>query len=67
MSDTAREDFDFLGEQLLKKSRTRPLREQMEKFVADHETPDNLAELRRRASSGQRLSDVVKEDREERI
>ena len=67
MSDTAREDFDFLGEQLLKKSRTRPLREKMEEFVAEHETPDDLAELRRRAKSGQKLSDIVTEDREERL
>lgn len=65
MSDTARDDF--LGEQLLEKSRTRPLQEQMEQFVSDNETPDDLDELRRRATRGQRLSEVVKEDREERI
>lgn len=63
MCDTARDDFDFLGEQLLKKSRTRPLREQMEEFVSEHEAPDDLTELRRRAKSGQKLSEVVKEDR----
>ena len=67
MSDTVRDDFDFLGEQLLKKSRTRPLREQMEEFVSEHEAPDDLAELRRRAKGGQRLSEIVKEDREERL
>ena len=67
MSDTANGDFEFLGEQLLKKSRTRPLRAQMEEFVAEHETPDDLAELRRRAKSGQKMSEIVKEDREERL
>lgn len=67
MSDTAREDFDFLGEQLLKKSQTRPLREQMEEFVSNHEAPEDLEELRRRASSGQKMSELVKEDREERL
>lgn len=67
MSDTARGDFEFLGEQLLKKSRTRPLRKQMKEFVSEHETPDDLAELRRRAKDGRRLSEIVKEDREERL
>jgi hypothetical protein len=67
MSDTAKGDFEFLGEQLLKKSRTRPLREQMEEFVAEHEAPDDLAELRNRAKSGRDLSEIVKEDREERL
>lgn len=67
MSDTARDDFAFLGEQLLKKSRTRPLRKKMEEFVAEHESPDDLAALRRRAKGGRRLSEIVKEDREERL
>lgn len=67
MSDTAREDFDFLGRQLLKKSQTEPLRERMQDFVDDHDVPDDLEALRRRAKEGENLSEVVKEDRNERL
>lgn len=67
MSDTAREDFDFLGRQLLKKSQTEPLRERMQDFVDDHDVPDDLEALRRRAKGGEDLSEVVKEDRNERL
>lgn len=67
MSDTAGDDVAFLGEQLLKKSRTRPLRKQMEEFVTEHESPDDLTALRRRVKGGQPLSEIVKEDREERL
>lgn len=67
MSDTTRDDFDFLGEQLLKKSQTRPLRERMETFLEDHEPEENLESLRQRAKGGEKLSDVVKRDRDERL
>lgn len=67
MSDAARDDFDFLGKQLLKKSQTRPLREKMEEFVDDHEVPDDLKTLRKRIKSGEDVSEIVTQDREERL
>jgi ribosomal protein S3AE len=67
MSDVARDDFDFLGEQLLKKSQTRPLREEMESFLEKHESEEDLQSLRRRAKSGEKLSEIVKRDRDERF
>lgn len=67
MSDTAREDFDFLGKQLLKKSQTEPLRERMEAFIDEHGSSDDLAELRRRAKAGKDVSEIVKDDRDERV
>lgn len=67
MSDTANDDFEFLGRQLLKKSQAEPLRRQMQEFVDDHEVPDDLDALRRRAQEGENLSEVVKQDRNERL
>ncbi|WP_135824815.1 hypothetical protein [Halorussus ruber] len=67
MSDVARDDFDFLGEQLLKKSQTRPLREEMESFLKEHESEEDLESLRRRAKGGEKLSEIVKQDRDERF
>jgi hypothetical protein len=67
MSDTVRDDLDFLGEQLLKKSQTQPLREQMEAFLEEHEPETDLKSLRRRAKDGEDLSEIVKRDRDERL
>jgi hypothetical protein len=67
MSDIVRDDFDFLGEQLLKKSQTQPLREHMQAFLEDHEPKDDLESLRRRARDGEDLSEIVKRDRDERV
>jgi hypothetical protein len=67
MSDVARDDFGFLGEQLLKKSQTRPLRQEMEEFVDDHDVPDDLKTLRERVKSGEDASEIVTRDREERL
>jgi hypothetical protein len=67
MSGTVRDDIDFLGEQLLKKSQTQPLREQMEAFLEEHEPADELKSLRQRAKDGENLSEIVKRDRDERM
>ena len=67
MSDTVRDDLDFLGEQLLKKSQTQPLREQMEAFLEEHEPGSDLKSLRRQAKDGEDLSEIVKRDRDERL
>jgi len=66
MSDTA-EDRELRAEQLLNKSKTHPLRERMRAFLADHDRSEDLESLRRRVSSGEDLSDVVVEDRDERV
>lgn len=65
MSDTA-EDIGFHGRQLLNKSKTDPLREKMREFVADREET-NLKELRSTVAEGGDLSEVVKDDRDERL
>ena len=67
MSDTVRDDLDFLGEQLLKRSQTQPLREQMEAFLEEHEPEADLKSLSRRAKDGEDLSEIVKRDRDERL
>ena len=41
MSDAA-DEFEFLGRQLLKKSRTAALREHMQSFLDRHERPTDL-------------------------
>ena len=66
MSDTA-DDLGFDARQLLNKSKTYSLREQMREFVAEHDTTTDLKELRERASSGKPVSEIVKEEREERF
>jgi hypothetical protein len=65
MSDTA-DDDGFHRRQVLNKSKTEPLRAQMREFVAEHETSD-LKELRSRVSAGEDLSEVVQEDRKDRV
>jgi ribosomal protein S3AE len=67
MSDTARDEFDFLGRQILKKSQTRALRKRMREFVDEHDGTEDLAALRRRAKGGEDLSDIVEAERDERI
>lgn len=67
MSDVIDEDDRFFGRQLLRKSRTGPLRERMRTFVSEHGAGD-LKSVRRRVSTGETdLSDVVTEGREERL
>lgn len=66
MSDT-RDDLDFWGRQLLKKSDTNPLREKMRTVVSETEPSGDLRELRRQTSGGSSLSGIVEEGREERV
>jgi len=66
MSDTA-EDPDFQVEHLLNKSKTRSLRERMREFVAEHDGPADLKQLREDVADGDDLSDIVVEDRDERL
>lgn len=39
----------------------------METFLEGHEPEENLESLRQRVSDGEKLSDVVKRDRDERL
>jgi hypothetical protein len=66
MSDAA-EDLDFWGRQLLRKSQLNPLREKMERFVSETGPPPALSELREATSGGTDLSELVDEEREERV
>jgi hypothetical protein len=66
MSDTA-DDREFRAEQLLNKSKTHPLRERMRAFLDSHGESEDLESLRGRVSGGKDLSDIVVEDRDERI
>jgi hypothetical protein len=65
MSDAV-DDLDFWGRQVLKKSQVNPLRKKMQEFVSEADELD-LKEVRERTSGGSDLSEIVKEDREERI
>lgn len=65
MSDIP-DDVVLHGRQLLNKSKIHPLREEMQNFVAGREASD-LKTLRSTVSNGESLSDVVDEDREERL
>jgi Fe-S cluster biogenesis protein NfuA len=66
MSDTT-DGFDFYAEQLLQKSKTNPLRERMQAVLSEHGGDIDLKQVRASASSGDDLSDVVTESREERL
>lgn len=65
MSDAA-DDIGFAERQLLNKSKTHPLRERMRRFVEDR-GEDDLKQRRRSVSEGTDLSEIVTEDRDERI
>ena len=66
MSDAA-DEFEFLGRQLLKKSRTAALREHMQSFLDRHERPTDLKTLRRRTATDQSLAETVRWNRDERL
>lgn len=67
MSDVLDEDDRFLGRQLLRKSRSGPLRERMRVFAAEHAEGD-VQRVRRRLSAGDTdVSELVSEGRDERV
>lgn len=65
MSDT-REDAGSIGRLAIRGAQLEPVRERMRSFVADRERPD-LKELRRSAAQERSLSELVEEDRRERL
>ena len=65
MSETT-DTTEFLGKQLLNKSKTMPLRNSMREFIKEHETESDLKELRQE-TEGKDMSEIVDEEREERL
>lgn len=65
MSDTA-DDIGFDGRQLLNKAKTDPLRKRMREFVTEHEKRE-LKQLREAVRDGDDVSEIVREDRNERL
>jgi len=65
MSDTA-DDVEFDGRQLLNKAKTDPLRKRMREFVTEHEKRE-LKQLREAVRDGDDVSEIVREDRDERL
>ncbi len=66
MSDTA-DDLDAAGRRLLDEARTGSLRERMRNHLATNESPEDLKAFRRTVASGDPLSEVVDEGRDERV
>lgn len=64
MSDA--DNVDLVEQQLLRNTRTLPLRRRMQGFVENHAAGD-LKRLRKTAASGQNLSEIVNEGRDERV
>lgn len=60
------DDPKWLGEQVLRKSRTTGLRARMADFVDEH-GDGQLKEIRDRGTSGKPLSEIVDEERDERV
>jgi hypothetical protein len=65
MSDTA-DNIGVRGRQLLNRSETAPLRERMQRFV-DQQEEAELKRLRRKVADGRPLSEIVEENRDERL
>jgi len=57
---------ESLGKQLLNKSKTMPLRDSMMEFIEEHGTETDLKELRQE-TEGKDVSEMVDEEREERL
>jgi ribosomal protein S3AE len=66
MSDTV-DEAGFEAGQLLNKSKTGAIRERMREFVSEHGESTAVTELREAVASGEDLSDVVVEGRDERL
>lgn len=65
MSDVD-DDVVELGRRALRTSRVEPLRQRMRTFIREHHRDVELGELRRKASGGITLSELVDEGRTER-
>lgn len=65
MSETT-DTTEFLGKQLLNKSKTTPLRNSMREFIEEHGTESDLKELRQE-TEGKDMSEILNEERQERL
>ena len=65
MSETI-DTTEFLGKQLLNKSKTTPLRNSMREFIEEHGTESDLKDLRK-VTEGKDMSEIVNEERQERL
>lgn len=66
MSD-ADDDVVELGRRVLRTSRVEPLRQRMRTFIEEHHRDVELRALRRESRSGTPLSELVDEERVERL
>ena len=60
------DDFDFHAEQLLRKSKTNPLRARMRRFIDDQDTEADVTQERAKID-GEPLSETVIDGRDERV
>lgn len=65
MTDT--DDAEFTVRQLLTKGKTHSLRVQMQDFVSEHGSATDLKALRDDVTTGKDISEIVTEDRDERL
>jgi len=65
MSETS-DTTEFLGKQLLNKSKTTPLRNSMKEFIKKNRTESDLKELRK-VTEGKDMSEIINEERQERL
>ena len=65
MSETS-DTTEFLGKQLLNKSKTTPLRNSMKEFIKKNRTESDLKELRK-VTEGKDMSEIMNEERQERL
>ena len=66
MSETTERDHDDL-ERLLERDSSASLRNRMQEFAAEHNTPTDLKALRREVATGEPLSEIVRQERDERF
>jgi hypothetical protein len=67
MSDAAKKNLENMGRELLKQSQHTPLEARMKAFLDDHQAPDDLKKAREQIAKGTPISDLVSEDRDERL
>jgi hypothetical protein len=67
MSKTAERDLEFMGKHLLKQPQLAGLRERMDSFAEEYGGTEDVMVLRKKLADDTQLSDIVKNDRDERL
>lgn len=67
MSRTAERDLEFMGKQVLKQTQLASLRKRMESFAEEHGGTEDVTVLRKKLAGDTKLSDIVKDGRDERL